>query len=71
VGGVSANTAVSEFADRPPTPDPSPPLASLVEGGEKEIGRSLKPRNDESDYSPIAATASISISQPGCASREM
>jgi hypothetical protein len=35
VGGVAANTAVSEFADRPPTPDPSPPRAD-ARGGRGE-----------------------------------
>ncbi|MDP3692821.1 MAG: ATP-dependent DNA ligase, partial [Bradyrhizobium sp.] len=45
VGGVSASSLPEERADRPPTPDPSPPLASafakasadkpLAEGGEK------------------------------------
>ena len=35
VGGLSAGTAGSEFAELPPTPDPSPPLAALAGGGEK------------------------------------
>jgi hypothetical protein len=38
VGGRAANTAVSEFADRPPTPDPSPPRANARGGrGEHEF----------------------------------
>jgi DNA ligase-1 len=36
VGGLSARPIASEFAETPPTPDPSPPLAPLVEGGEKK-----------------------------------
>ena len=35
MGGLSAGTAGSEFAELPPTPDPSPPLAALAGGGEK------------------------------------
>jgi ATP-dependent helicase Lhr and Lhr-like helicase len=36
VGGVSANSPqIVERADRPPTPDPSPPRASRAGGGEK------------------------------------
>ena len=42
VGGVYANSLSEECADRPPTPDPSPPLASLAGGGEKE--RSNRPQ---------------------------
>jgi DNA ligase 1 len=34
-GGLSARTAGSESAALPPTPDPSPPRAMRVEGGEK------------------------------------
>jgi hypothetical protein len=38
VGGRAANAAVSEFADRPPTPDPSPPRADARGGrGEDEF----------------------------------
>jgi hypothetical protein len=38
VGGCAANAAVSEFADRPPTPDPSPPRADARGGrGEGEF----------------------------------
>ena len=38
MGGGAANAAVSEFADRPPTPDPSPPRADARGGrGEEEI----------------------------------
>jgi DNA ligase-1 len=33
VGGVSASTTASEFAELSPTPDPSPPRAARVEGG--------------------------------------
>jgi ATP-dependent DNA ligase len=33
VGGVSASTTASEFAETPPTPYPSPPRAARVEGG--------------------------------------
>jgi DNA ligase-1 len=33
VGGGSANSMPEEQADRPPTPDPSPPRAARVEGG--------------------------------------
>ncbi|MDP3693719.1 cisplatin damage response ATP-dependent DNA ligase, partial [Bradyrhizobium sp.] len=35
VGGVSASSLPEERADRPPTPDPSPPLAALAGGGGK------------------------------------
>jgi DNA ligase 1 len=35
VGGGSANTTASLRMDRPPTPYPSPPRATRVEGGEK------------------------------------
>jgi len=35
VGGLSARTADSEFAEAPPIPDPSPPRASRAGGGEK------------------------------------
>jgi DNA ligase-1 len=34
VGGLSAGTAASMIAETPPTPDPSPPRALRVEGGE-------------------------------------
>src|SRR5450755_3222365 len=33
-GGVSASPTASEFAEPPPTPDPSPPRAARAEGGE-------------------------------------
>src|SRR5580692_7750477 len=36
VGGLSACDAGSEFAEAPPTPDPSPPRASRAGGGEKK-----------------------------------
>ncbi|HWX08175.1 MAG TPA: ligase-associated DNA damage response DEXH box helicase [Bradyrhizobium sp.] len=36
VGGGSANSLPEERADRPPTPDPSPPSALRLGGGEKE-----------------------------------
>jgi DNA ligase-1 len=36
VGGLSAGTAASVNAALPPTPDPSPPRASRVEGGEQK-----------------------------------
>ena len=37
VGGLSARSSVgSEFAETPPTPDPSPPRAARAEGGEKK-----------------------------------
>jgi DNA ligase-1 len=39
VGGASANSLPEEQADRPPTPDPSPPLASLAGGGEPSVLR--------------------------------
>jgi DNA ligase-1 len=35
VGGGAAITEAAVLADRPPTPDPSPPRAARVEGGEK------------------------------------
>jgi hypothetical protein len=35
VGGGAAYTEADIPADRPPTPDPSPPLASLAGGGER------------------------------------
>jgi len=35
VGGGAANSLPAEQADRPPTPNPSPPRARRVEGGEK------------------------------------
>jgi len=35
VGGGAAFTEAAFLADRPPTPNPSPPLASLAGGGEK------------------------------------
>ena len=34
VGGLSAGTAASMYAAPPPTPNPSPPRAARVEGGE-------------------------------------
>jgi len=37
VGGGSANSMPEEQADRPPTPDPSPPRAARVEGGERIV----------------------------------
>src|SRR5580692_7896800 len=38
VGGLSTrSTARSEAADTPPTPDPSPPRAMRVEGGEQTL----------------------------------
>jgi ATP-dependent helicase Lhr and Lhr-like helicase len=42
VGGGSASHAVSEFAEAPPTPDPSPPRATRVGGGEKSAAQSSK-----------------------------
>jgi hypothetical protein len=42
VGGGAANAAISEFADRPPTPDPSPPRAPRAEGGEKKTNSIFK-----------------------------
>jgi hypothetical protein len=39
VGGVSANSLPEVLAAPPPTPDPSPPRASRVGGGEKEASR--------------------------------
>jgi DNA ligase 1 len=42
VGGLSAGTARSESAALPPTPDPSPPRALRVEGGE-QIGHNNPP----------------------------
>src|SRR5215208_6629117 len=33
VGGLSTRTIRSEFAEMPPTPDPSPPRAMRAEGG--------------------------------------
>jgi len=36
VGGCAANAAVSEFANEPPTPDPSPPRAK-ARGGRGEV----------------------------------
>src|ERR1700729_4281971 len=35
MGGGSANSLRAEQDERPPTPDPSPPLASLAGGGER------------------------------------
>jgi DNA ligase 1 len=37
VGGLSACTALGEFVETPPTPDPSPPRAMRLEGGEQKI----------------------------------
>jgi ATP-dependent DNA ligase len=37
VGGASANSLAEAQAERPPTPDPSPPLASLAGGGERSV----------------------------------
>jgi DNA ligase 1 len=37
VGGGAANTEAAVPADRPPTPDPSPPRAMRVEGGERTV----------------------------------
>jgi ATP-dependent Lhr-like helicase len=42
VGGVSARKAGGEFAEPPPTPDPSPPRAMRVGGGEKQAARPLR-----------------------------
>jgi DNA ligase-1 len=42
VGGLSAHTAHSESVEPPPTPDPSPPRAMRVEGGQK-IGHNNPP----------------------------
>jgi hypothetical protein len=36
VGGLSANPSANEYAEAPPTPDPSPLRAARVEGGEKK-----------------------------------
>jgi hypothetical protein len=41
VGGRAANAAASECADRPPTPDPSPPRAD-ARGGRGEEDPSLR-----------------------------
>ena len=43
MGGLSARTTVSEFAEAPPTPDPSPPRAARAEGGEKILGHNNPP----------------------------
>jgi len=37
VGGLSAHSTGSNVAEAPPTPNPSPPLASLVGGGERTV----------------------------------
>src|SRR6266702_4272209 len=36
VGGLSASPSANEYAEAPPTPDPSPPRATRAEGGEKK-----------------------------------
>jgi hypothetical protein len=36
VGGVSASTTASEYAEATPTPDPSPPRATRAGGGEEK-----------------------------------
>ncbi|MES2196073.1 MAG: cisplatin damage response ATP-dependent DNA ligase, partial [Pseudomonadota bacterium] len=43
VGGLSAGIAASEFAEAPPTPDPSPPRAARAGGGEKSLGHNKPP----------------------------
>jgi DNA ligase-1 len=44
VGGRAASTEAAVLADRPPTPDPSPPRALRVEGGERiEAGHNNPP----------------------------
>jgi DNA ligase 1 len=44
VGGSAASTEAAVLADRPPTPDPSPPRALRVEGGERiEAGHNNPP----------------------------
>jgi DNA ligase 1 len=60
VGGLSAEIAASVTAVAPPTPDPSPPRAARVEGGERIVpaATSLVPRRN------IAAT-SHDNAQPG------
>jgi ATP-dependent helicase Lhr and Lhr-like helicase len=40
VGGLSARSSGSEFAEPSPTPDPSPPRASRARGGEKQTSPS-------------------------------
>jgi hypothetical protein len=42
VGGCAANAAVSEFADRPPTPDPPRHALTRAEGGEKKMNSNVK-----------------------------
>jgi len=39
----------------PPTPDPSPPLAALAEGGEQVRARTTKIQNRSHDGTPVAA----------------
>jgi hypothetical protein len=49
VGGGAANTAVSDFADRPPTPDPSE-RASLVSTPPRADARGGRGEKDDSNF---------------------
>jgi hypothetical protein len=56
VGGGAANATVSEFADRPPTPDPSPPRADARGGRGEDTpshSRGVKRPSDAKNFRPL------------------
>jgi ATP-dependent helicase Lhr and Lhr-like helicase len=59
VGGLSTRSAANfdpEFAETPPTPDPSPPRASRAGGGEKKSARSDEASSSTSSRSSVTST---------------
>ena len=67
VRGLSAEIAASVTAVAPPTPDPSPPRAARVEGGERIVpaATSLVPRHNIAATSHNNAATSHDNAQPG------
>ncbi|HZE52992.1 MAG TPA: ATP-dependent DNA ligase [Bradyrhizobium sp.] len=49
VGGGTANTTANLRVDRPPTPDPSPPRATRVEGGERIVPQHDNPASGDNN----------------------
>jgi len=55
VGGLSTHATASEFAEAPPTPAPSPPLASLAGGGGKARASRVEKKGHNNPPPPTLA----------------
>ncbi|WP_213740110.1 ATP-dependent DNA ligase [Bradyrhizobium sp. dw_411] len=58
VGGSAASSEAAFSADTPPTPDPSPPRALRVEGGEKHAAQQTRKKSNK------ATPATLSVPSP-------